>query len=139
MGRRWHAGSEGFSRKGGAGSGLRCWQDDGGAIFGQTQERQFRRETGGTDGDGRCRERWHRRSRGSRDRVFTHLRAARVMVLEDEPGAQARGERPEGSGKADVPRRCSGTSPHLASWFFFERLPSGDFRGEAGSGDGARD
>jgi hypothetical protein len=33
-----------------AGSGLRCWQDDGGAIFGQSQERQFRWATGGTDG-----------------------------------------------------------------------------------------
>jgi hypothetical protein len=31
-------------------SGLRCWQDDGGAIFGQSQERQFRRATAGTDG-----------------------------------------------------------------------------------------
>jgi len=33
-----------------SGSGLWCWQDDGGAIFGQPQERQFQRATVGTDG-----------------------------------------------------------------------------------------
>jgi len=36
--------------QGWAGSGLWCWQDDGGAIFGQSQERQFHWATGGTDG-----------------------------------------------------------------------------------------
>jgi len=36
--------------QGWSGSGLWCWQDDGGAIFGQSQERQFRRATVGTDG-----------------------------------------------------------------------------------------
>jgi hypothetical protein len=98
-----------------AGSGLRCRQYDGGAFFGQSQERQFSRATGWTDGSGRCRASRHRRSGGLRRRVFTHSRATRAKVLEDAPFAPANGKRPEGSGKADVPRLRAGTSPHLAA------------------------
>jgi hypothetical protein len=80
----WQARSEGGSRKGSSGSGLRCCQDDGGAIFGQPQERQFSRATGWTDGlegvgkDG---------IEGQEGRVracFTHSRTVRARVLEDE-------------------------------------------------------
>jgi hypothetical protein len=104
-----------FPRGGFTGSGLRCRQDDGGAIFGQSQERQSSRAIGWTDGDGRCRARRRRRPGGLRRRGFTHARAARAEVLEDEPACMHAGQRPEGGGKADVPRLRTGRSPHLAA------------------------
>jgi len=85
--------------RGSAGSGLRCRQDDGGAIFGQTHERQFSRATGWTDGlegvgkDG---------IEGQEGRVrvcFTHSRTARARVLVDEP--------PRASAEVNV-RRAAG-------------------------------
>ena len=110
------------------GSGLRCRQYDEGAIFGQSQERQSRWVTSGTDGDGRCRARWHRRSGGLRRRVFTHsLRGPGEGPRRRIPARKCGGERPEGSGKADVPRLRPGTSPHLASSTPLAVFPSGRF------------
>jgi hypothetical protein len=71
--------------RGTAGSGLRCWQDDGGAIFGQTQERQSSRATDWTDGPEGVGKDGIEGQEGRADACFTHSRAARARVLEDEP------------------------------------------------------
>jgi hypothetical protein len=70
---------------GAAGSGLRYRQDDGGAIFGQTQERQSSRATDWTDGQVGVGKDGIEGQEGRATVCFTHSRAARVKVLEDEP------------------------------------------------------
>jgi hypothetical protein len=106
--------------RGVAGSGLRYRQYDGGVFFGQSQERQSSRVTDWTDGDGRCRERWHGKVR----------RVARTWVYAYASGP---GEGPRRASaprapkhvrravaKPIFPRLHQGTSPHLAA-----RPPSG--------------
>lgn len=104
-----------------------------GRIFGQSQERQSSRVTGWTDGHGRCRERRHRRSGGSRDRMFTHPRSGPWRgSSKAHPGRprerQVPGRTSGGQWEADVPRPATGRSPHL--------VPGRVFLREAGRGAG---
>jgi len=58
-------------------------------------------------------------------------RPGRRSSKTSRPRESEAGERQEGGGKADVPRRRPGRSPHLVAWR--------PFQGEAGGADGARD
>jgi hypothetical protein len=116
--------------QGSAGSGLRCCQDDGGAIFGQSQERQFSRATGWTDGlegvgkDG---------IEGQEGRVracFTHSRTARARVLEDEPM--------RASAEVNV-RRAAGKPIPTTSLGFLPPSRYGTPARETSGADGARE
>ena len=103
----WQSSPEGSSREGGAGSGLWCWQDDGGAFFGNPRRGSpvgrpmGPMETVGAGKDG------IEGHEGGADECFTHLRATRSKVLEGEP---IRASVPVNAGRA-VESRCPTTSP----------------------------
>jgi len=70
--------------RGRAGSGLRWCQDDGGAIFGQPQERQSSRATGWADGSAGVGKAGIEGQEGRVYLCIAREQTARTRVLEDE-------------------------------------------------------
>jgi hypothetical protein len=127
MGRGWLVPKE--DPRGSSGSGLRYRKDDGGAIFGQSQERQSGRATDWIDGLEGVGKGGIEGQEGRVHACFTRACTVRARVLEDEP--------PRASVAANVRRAAGKPIPRTLLGQF---PPSrGSPRKGGCSGDGARE